>query len=66
MTDFLKDELAAPKVVDRSTFHAAPNAFWGFERRLTQEKATPLRPPADGSPWSRRMAPHRSLANVER
>jgi len=36
----------------------------GFERRLTQEKATPLRPPADGSPWSRWTVPHRSLANV--
>src|SRR6266550_7300670 len=29
----------------------------GFERRLTQEKATPLQPPADGSPWSRWTVP---------
>jgi methylase of polypeptide subunit release factors len=33
---------------------------------LTQEKATPLRPPAGGSPWSRWTVPHRSLANVGR
>ena len=65
MKDIMRDELGAPKVVDRSTFQAELDAL-GFERRLTQEKATPLQPPADGSPWSRWMAPHRSLANVAR
>src|SRR5882762_2153260 len=38
----------------------------GFERKLTQERATALRPPADGSPWWRSTARHRSLANVGR
>jgi hypothetical protein len=65
MTDFMKDELGAPKVVDRSTFQAELDAL-RFEKRLTPEKATPLQPPADGSPWSRWRAPHRSLANVAR
>jgi hypothetical protein len=65
MTDITRDELGAPKIIDRSTFQAS----WthcGFERRLTQEKGMPLRPPADGSPWLRWMAPHRSVANVAR
>ena len=63
MKDIMRDELGAPKIVDRSTFHAELDAL-RVRRRLTQEKATPLRPPADGSPWSRWMAPRRSLANV--
>jgi hypothetical protein len=66
ITDFMRDELGAPKVVDRSTFHAELDALRVREKALTQEKATPLRPPADGSPWSRWMAPHRSLANLAR
>src|SRR5258708_6124716 len=36
----------------RSSIGAPSKPNWthcGFERRLTQEKATPLRPPADGS-----------------
>jgi hypothetical protein len=63
MKDIMRDELGAPKIVDRSTFQAELE-HCGFERRPTQEKATPLRPPAEGSPWSRWMAPHRSLANA--
>jgi hypothetical protein len=53
MKDITSDELGTPKIVDRSTFQAELDAHYGFEKRLTQEKATPLQPPADGSPWSR-------------
>src|SRR6266516_2278260 len=56
MTDFMRDEPPAPAVVDR----VLSRPSWthcGFERRLTQEKATPLQPPADGSPWSRWTVP---------
>ena len=56
MTDFTEDGLGAPKVVDRSTFQAELDAL-RVRRRLTRERATPLRPPADGSPWSRWTAP---------
>src|SRR3979490_1810204 len=38
----------------------------GFERKLQHEKAPRSQPPADGSPWSRWMVAHRSLANVAR
>jgi hypothetical protein len=62
MTDFMRDELGAPKVVDRSTFHAELDAL----RVREKAKATPLQPPADGSPRSRLTVPHRSLANVGR
>jgi hypothetical protein len=65
MTDFMRDEPSAPAVVDRGTFQAELDAL-RLERRLTHEKATPLQPPADGSPWSRWTVPHRSLANVWR
>jgi predicted dithiol-disulfide oxidoreductase (DUF899 family) len=37
MTDFLKDEVAAPKVVDRSTFHAALDALRVREKAHTRE-----------------------------
>ena len=65
MKDIMRDELGAPKIVDRSTFQAELDALRVREKAHT-EKATPLRPPAGGSPWSRWMAPHRSLANVAR
>jgi hypothetical protein len=58
MKDIVKGELGAPQIVDRSTFQAERDAL------RVREKATPLRPPADGSPWSRWIAPRRSLANV--
>jgi hypothetical protein len=61
----MRDELRAPKIVDRSAFQAELDAL-RVREKATQEKATPLQPPADGSPWSRWMAPHRSLANVAR
>ena len=65
MTDFMRDELQHLRwligVLSRPSW-----THCGFERRLTQEKATPLQPPADGSPWSRWTVPHRSLANVGR
>jgi len=60
MKDFRRDELGAPKIVDRSTFQAELDAL------RAQEKATPLQPRAGGCPWSRWMAPHRSSANMGR
>ena len=65
MKDIMRDELGAPKIVGRSTFHAELDAL-RVERRLTQEKATPLQRPAEGSPWSRWTVPHRSLARLAR
>jgi hypothetical protein len=37
MTDFLRDELQAPKVVDRSTFHAELDALRVREKAPTRE-----------------------------
>jgi len=37
MTDFLKDELGAPEVVDRSTFHAELDALRAREKAHTRE-----------------------------
>jgi hypothetical protein len=65
MTDFMRDEPSAPAVVDRGTFQAELDAL-RVREKATREKATPLQLPADGSPWSRWMVPHRSLANVGR
>ena len=53
----------------RSSIGRTSRRSWtrcGFGRRPTRRKATPLRPPADGSPWSRWTAPHRSSANMGR
>ena len=54
-----------PKVVDRSIFQAELDALRIREKAHTKE-ATQLRPPAAGSPWSRSMVRHRSLANAGR
>jgi hypothetical protein len=62
MTDFMRDELGAPKVVDRSTLQAELNKLRVREKAQTHD-GTRLWQPADGFPWSRWMAPHRSLAN---
>ena len=59
MKDITRDELGAPKIVDRSTFQAELDTLRVREKAHTHEKATPLQPPADGSPWSRWTAPHR-------
>jgi len=37
MTDFMRGELGAPKVVDRSTFHAEPDALLVREKAHTRE-----------------------------
>jgi hypothetical protein len=50
-------EFPVPKIVDRSISQAELDTR-GFERRLTQERVTPLRPPVDDCPWSRWMARH--------
>ena len=52
MTDFMRDELGAPKIVDRSTFQAEMDALRVREKAHTT-KATRSRPPAGGFPWSR-------------
>lgn len=41
MTDIMRDEFGAPKIVDRSTFHTELEAL-RFERKLTREKVMPL------------------------
>jgi len=65
MKDSIGNEYGVPAVVDRD--RSRPSwTHCGFERKLTHAKATRLRRPADGSPWSRWMAPHRSLASVAR
>ena len=51
MTGIMRDELGAPKVVDRSTFQAELDALRVLERGLTQEKAMPLRPPSRAANW---------------
>jgi len=61
MTDFMRDELGAPKVVDRSTFHAELDALRVREKAHTREGDAIAA--ADGSPRSRWTVPHRSLAN---
>ena len=65
ITDFMRDDLQHLRwlvgVLSRPSW-----THCGFERRLTLEKATPLQPPAGGSPWSRWTPTHRSLANVGR
>ena len=65
MTDLMRDELGVPKIVDRGTFQAELDALRVREKAHTKEGDV-LRPPADGFPWWKRMAPHRSLANVAR
>ena len=50
MTDVMRKEVGAPKVVDRTTFDAQLDAL-RFERRLTRTKATPSQPLADGYRW---------------
>jgi len=60
MKDSTRHEPGAPQIVERTTFQA------GLDALRVQEKATPLRPPAGGSPWSRWTVPHRSLANAAR
>ena len=62
MNDIMRDELGAPTIVDRNTFQAELDAL-RVRRRLTHEKATPLRPPAGGCPWSRWMARHHLSAS---
>src|ERR1700747_509128 len=56
---------ATPLIGDRGA-----GTLWGARggcgRRLTQERAPPWRRPAEDSPWSRWMAPLRSLATVAR
>jgi predicted dithiol-disulfide oxidoreductase (DUF899 family) len=37
MTDFMRDELGAPKVVDRSTFHSELDALRVREKAHTRE-----------------------------
>jgi len=64
MKDIITDELAAPKIVDRSAFHAELDALRVREKAHTRE-GDAMQPPADGSPWSRWTAPHR-WANVGR
>jgi hypothetical protein len=65
MKDIMRDELGALKIVDRTTFQAELDALRVREKAHTREGDAILRP-ADDSLWSRRIAPHRSLANVAR
>jgi len=65
MNDIMRNELGAPKIVDRSTFQAELDALRVREKAHTRA-GDAIAAAADGSPWSRWMAPHRSLANVAR
>jgi hypothetical protein len=59
MTAFTRDELAAPKVVDRNTFQAELDALRVREKAHTRVGDAPSQPPAGGSPWSQWMVRHR-------
>jgi len=63
MEHTMRNELGAPNIVDRSTFQAELDTLRVREKAHTRE-GDALRPPADGSPWWRSTARHRSLANV--
>lgn len=63
MRDNREDKLGIPAVVDRNTFQTALDALRTREE-LTQERTTPLRPPAGGCPWSRSMPRRHLSANV--
>ena len=61
MKDIMRDELAAPEIVDRSVFQAELDALRVREKAHTQ-RVTRSRPPAGGSPWWKWTALQRSLA----
>jgi hypothetical protein len=65
MKDIMRDEFAAPKMVDRNTIQAELDALRVREKAHTREGDAIAAAP-DGSPWSRWMAPHRSLATDAR
>ena len=65
MKDSTRHEPGAPQIVERTTFQAELDALRVREKAHTREGDAILRP-ADDSLWSRRIAPHRSLANVAR
>jgi predicted dithiol-disulfide oxidoreductase (DUF899 family) len=65
MKDIMRDELGAPNIVDRSTFHAELDALRVREKAHTRE-GDAIAAARRRLPWSRWMAPHRSLANVAR
>jgi hypothetical protein len=52
----MKVELAAPRVVDRTTFQAELDALSRAGESAQHGKATRLRPPAGGFQWSRLTA----------
>ena len=57
MKDIMRDDLGAPKIVDRSTFQAELDALRVREKAHTRE-GDASRPPAGGCPWSRWTPPH--------
>jgi hypothetical protein len=50
MTDLMKAELRAPKIVDRGTFQAELDAL-RVREKLTHAKAMPSQPLAGGCRW---------------
>jgi hypothetical protein len=63
MKDAMRNESGVPAVVDRSTFQAELDALRVL-RRLAQEKATRLQPPAGGCQWSKWIARYRLSASA--
>jgi hypothetical protein len=60
MKDIMRDKLGAPKIVDRSTFQAELDVLCEPSRERAMQKATPLRPPADGPMGSASPRPDRN------
>ncbi len=65
MKNIMRDELGAPKVVDRSTFQAELDALRVREKAHTRE-GDAIAAARRAFPWSKWMVRHRSLANVAR
>ncbi len=61
----IEDELGAPPTSGPEDIPRRTGRIAVREKAHTRE-GDAMRPLADGSPWSRWMAPHRSLANVAR
>ena len=65
MTNIMRDELAAPRVVDRSTFHAELDALRAREKSHTHE-GDAIAAVRRRLPMVRWTEPYRSLGNVVR
>jgi predicted dithiol-disulfide oxidoreductase (DUF899 family) len=58
MTDFMRDKLGAPKIVDRRTFQVELDALQAREKAHTRE-GDAIAGARGGCPWSRWTPPSR-------